>query len=223
MSNKKKGPPKKTIGDAAHAVVRGVLGIVPYAGSSAIELLNAVITPPLERRRQAWMTDIGERLEKLEADGFDIKTLEQNEEFISTLLYASHLAIRTHHEEKLAALRNAVINTARNQAPDATLRQMFLNFVDSLTELHLQILKFFQNPGPPPGGMTMGGLSHVIEGAFPGLRGRKPIYEQIGRDLNSRGLLAGVGFDVTMTGSGLAAKRTTDMGDRFLQFIEESK
>ena len=77
--------------------------------------------------------------------------------------------------------------------------------------------------GPPTGGMSMGGLNHVIEGAFPELRGRKPIYEQIGRDLNSRGLLAGVGFGGTMTGSGLAAKRTTDMGDRFLQFIEESK
>ena len=223
MSNKKKGPPKKTKGDAAHAVARGVLGVIPFSGSSAIELLNAVITPPLERRRQAWMTDIGERLEKLEADGFDIAALDQNEEFISTLLYASHLAIRTHHEEKLVALRNAVINTARNQAPEATLQQMFLDFVDSLTELHLQILKFFQNPGPPPGGMTMGGLSHVIEGAFPELRGHGAIYEQIGRDLNSRGLLAVVGFNVTMTGSGLAAKRTTDLADRFLKFIQESE
>ena len=146
----------------------------------------------------------------------------KNEEFISTLLYASHLAIRTHHEEKLAALRNAVINTARDQAPEATLQQMFLDFVDSLTELHLQILKFFQNPGPPPGGMTMGGLSHVIEGAFPELRGQRAIYEQIGRDLNSRGLLAVVGFNVTMSASGLAEKRTTDLGDRFLQVIEES-
>ena len=100
---------------------------------------------------------------------------------------------------------------------------MFLDFVDSLTGLHLQILKFFQNPGPPPGGMTMGGLSHVIEGAFPELRGQTAIYEQIGRDLNSRGLLAVVGFNVTMTGSGLTEKRTTDMGDRFLQFIEESE
>ncbi len=223
MSNKKKGPPKKTKGDAAHAVARGVLGIIPYAGSSAIELLNAVITPPLERRRQAWMTDIGERLEKLEADGFDIAALQKNEEFISTLLYASHLAIRTHHEEKLAALRNAVINTARNQAPEATLQQMFLDFVDSLTELHLQILKFFQNPGPSIGEMDLGGLGEVIEGAFPELKGKNAIYEQIGRDLNSRGLTAGVGFGGTMTGSGLAAKRTTDMGDRFLQFIEESK
>ena len=99
MSNKKKGPTEKTKGDAAYAVARGVLGFIPYAGSSAIELLNAVITPPLERRRQAWMTDIGERLEKLEADGFDIAALQKNEELANRLRLRHREVFQRLHEQ----------------------------------------------------------------------------------------------------------------------------
>ena len=222
MPDKKTGPPKKTKGDTAHAAARAVVGAIPFAGASAIELLNAVITPPLERRRQAWMIDISERLEKLESNGVDVAALQQNEEFISTLLYASHLAIRNHHEEKLEALRNAVINTACNQAPEAALQHMFLNFVDSLTALHLQILKFLQAP-VASGGISMGGLSTLIEAEFTELRGQRSLYDQIGKDLYARGLINVESFHTTMTGSGLTQKRTTGMGDSFLRFIGESE
>jgi hypothetical protein len=58
--------PKATKGDAGHAIVRAGLGAIPVAGSAATELFNAIVVPPLERRRSAWMEQVGEALRRLE-------------------------------------------------------------------------------------------------------------------------------------------------------------
>ncbi len=62
----KYSPPEPSTGDAAHAVARSGLGAIPIAGTAAVELLNALVTPPLERRRREWMERIGEGLRRLE-------------------------------------------------------------------------------------------------------------------------------------------------------------
>ncbi len=65
----------------------------------------------------------------------------------------------------------------------------------------------------------MGALSHLVEQALPELRGRREIYDQLWRDLYSRGLVNTEGLHVMMTGGGLVAKRTTEISDAFLNFI----
>ncbi len=213
-------PSKKSAGDAAHAVARAGLSAIPVVGGAAVELFQAVIQPPLEKRRDKWMQDIGDRLSQLESEGLRIEDLQSNEQFISATMYASQLALRTHQESKLEALRNAVVNVAKGQAPEEAVQQLFLNFVDSLTEVHLRILKAFQSP-TPPSGMSVGGLSNVLENSLPDLMGRQAIYDQFWKDLYSRGLVNTEGLHVTMSGDGLAQKRTTDLGDAFLDFISE--
>src|SRR5690606_29048764 len=108
------------------------------------------------------------------------------------------------------------LNIATGQAPDETRQHLFLDIVDSLTELHVRILQLFQKPTPPPS-LMMGGLGDVIEHNIPGLRGQQELYGQLWRDLFSRGLLNTQHIGVTMSDSGLAAKRTTDLGDQFLR------
>lgn len=164
------------------------------------------------------MADVGVRLSELEVQGLRLEELQVNEQFVSAVMYASQIALRTHKEEKLEALRNAVIHVATGQAPDEAVQHLFLGFVDSLTELHLRILKIFQAPATPEN-ISVGGLSHVLEFNVPELRGRRDIYDQFWRDLYSRGLVNTDGLHTTMTGSGLASKRTTGLGDAFLEFI----
>ena len=168
------------------------------------------------------MASVGEKLQKLENNGLELETLQENQQFISAAMYASQLALRTHKQEKLEALRNAVINIALGQAPEEAIQNIFLNFVDTLTELHIQILKLFQAPTPPPG-MSMGGLGNVIEHNMPNLRGQKDLYNQIWKDLYSRGLVSTEGINATMSGQGLGQKRSTNFGDSFLSFISESE
>lgn len=133
-------------------------------------------------------------------------------------MYASQVALRTHQTEKLDALRNAILNVAQDQAPEEAVQHLFFNFVDFFTELHLRILRVFQAPSPPPN-MSMGGLSNVLEFNIPELANRREIYDQFWKDLYSRGLVNTEGLHITMSGNGLAAQRTTALGNAFLEFI----
>ena len=122
--------PKKTAGDVAHAAVKAVLAAVPVVGGSGVELFQFVIQAPLEKRRVEWMERIGQGLARLEAKGIDIAGLCESEEFVSAVMYGSQIALRTHQEKKLEALRNAILNVAACSAPEEALQLMFLNFVD---------------------------------------------------------------------------------------------
>jgi hypothetical protein len=228
-TGKKYESPKPGKDDAAHAVARAGISAIPYVGGPTVELFNALITPPLERRRRQWMEEVADGLRKLEQErGIQLEKLQENAAFIDILMHASLVAIRNSQEDKRRALRNAVLNAALPKPPDQAQQQIFLYLVDSFTEWHLRILRFFHNP---PGwfqnqnrqfpSLGMGGLSHILEKAFPQLRGRRSFYDQIWSDLSTRGLVNTSGLHTTMSGAGLAAPRTTDIGQLFLRFIEK--
>lgn len=161
-------------------------------------------------------------LEALEKDGLKVQELKDNPQFISAVMQASQIALRTHQEDKLQALRNGVPNVAAGNAPEDALQGLFLSYVDFFTVWHMQILKVFQAP-PGPSGMSVGGLSNVLESAISELRGQRDLYDSLWRDLFIRGLTNTENLHVTMSGSGLAQKRTTGLGDKFLAFISETK
>lgn len=210
--------PERTRGDTAHAVVKAALSMVPAVGGPAVELFQYVVQPPLEKRRDQWMRDVGEKLEELRANGLDVDKLQSDERFISAVMHASQAALRTHHAEKLAALRNAILNVATGRGPDETTQHLLLSFVDDLSEMHLRILKVFHAPEPPLG-VSMGGLERVLEHNIPDLRGQHELYRQLWRDLYARGLLNTENMVVTMSGRGLSERRTTRLGEQLLAFI----
>ncbi len=221
MSDEKFNTPQRSKGDAVHAIAKAGLSVIPVVGGPAVELFQYVVQPPLERRRDAWMAEVGEKLQELETQGIKLEGLQTNEQFLSAVMYASQVALRTHLTAKRDALRNAILNVAKGQAPDEAIQHLFFNFVDFLTELHLKMLRVFQSPIPPPS-ISMGGLASVLEFNIPELRNHRDIYDQFWRDLYSRGLVNTEGLHITMSASGLAVKRTTDLGDSFLRFIAES-
>lgn len=220
MADNKLKAPKQSKGDVAHTLVKAGLSAIPYVGGPAVELFQCLIQPPLEKRRGEWMAQVGEKLQELEASGLKLDELQKNEEFVSAVMHASQIALRTHQKAKLDALRNTIVNVAKGHAPDEALQNVFLNLVDSFTELHLEILKVFQAPSPPSS-MSVGGLNSVLEHNIPRLRGHRELYDQLWKDLYSRGLVNTDGLHMTMSGSGLGQKRTTGIGDTFLKFIEE--
>jgi hypothetical protein len=213
----KNKPPKRSKGDIAHSVAKAALGSIPVAGNAAAEFFQLLVTPPLERRRDEWISEIDARLKKLETEGITLSSLQANKQFISTLLQATQMALRTHQQEKLEALRNAVVNSARPGAEESE-QQMFLNFVDIFTGWHIQILRLFRTP-PTVSTILSGPLSAVIERQFPELRGRRDFYDQVWRDLFFRGLVNTEELQVMMTAHGLTQQRTTPLGNRFLDFI----
>lgn len=222
MADEKIGVPQRSKGDAAHAIVKAGLSAVPMVGGPAVELFQYLVQPPLDKRREAWMKEVGEKLQELEKKGLELAKLQGNEQFISAVMQASQAALRTHKAEKLAALRNAVLNIATGQAPEEIVQHLLLSFVDQLSEMHLRILKVFSAPAPPPG-LSVGGLGSVLEDNIPELRGRRELYDQLWRDLYSRGLVNTDGLHVTMSGNGLTQRRTTGLGEALLQLIADGE
>ena len=223
---KKIEAPESGKGDVVHGLAKAVLSAIPVVGGPAAELFAMVVTPPLEKRRTKWMHNVGETLNTLKEKGIDVGELSENEAFISTVLHASQAALRTHHQEKLEALQNAVVNVAVGNAPNEDIQMMFINLVDSLTPWHIKILRFFQNPielgrtkGIRPEGMYMGSPSQILEQYYPELRGQREFYDLVVRDLHARGLFTLDSLHTMMTANGTFTSRTTKLGDEFLNFI----
>ena len=226
MSEQKK--PKKSIGDAVHAVVKSVISQIPIAGAPAAEIFALIVVPPYERRRDEWVESIGIGLKELaeKVEDLRLEELSQNETFITTATHASQAAIRNHQKEKLEALRNAVLNAALPNAPEEDLQLMFVYYVDSFTPWHLVILKFFDNPKEWGNkhdikfpSFTSGSPSTILELTLKELQGKQEFYDLFSKDLFARGLLSTGSLHISMTEAGMFASRTTALGKQFLSFI----
>lgn len=229
MSDEEKyEPPKSGAGDVGYTVVKAGLGSIPVAGAAASELLGLVVTPSLEKRRNKWMEEIGDALRQLEEKmGVVIESLQDDEQFVDAAIEASQIAIRTSNEEKKEALRNALLNAALPNPPQDTVQKMFLSFIDTLTVWHIKLLALFDNPprfieknNVRFGNLSMGSMSHLLETAFPELRGKRDLYDLVWKDLYSRGLVNTDELHTMMTGGGIIARRTTALGRNFIAFIK---
>lgn len=222
-------PPEPDKGDTLHALARAGLSTVPWVGGIAAEVFQLLLASPIEKRRQEWMDEVAEGLRGLEENqGLKLEDLQSNDVFIDTVLKASQIAFRNSQQEKREALRNAVLNAALPDPPEASLQQMFLDIVDSFTVWHLRLLILFDNVERwagnnnhqfPP--LMAGSLSHILESAYPELRGQRAPYDQIWSDLHQRGLVNTDSLHGMISGQGLIARQTSELGAQFIEFIEE--
>jgi hypothetical protein len=220
--------PKKSAADVAYTVVKAAVSAVPVAGGPAAEVLGLIFGPPLEKRREKWLEQLADAIREIQEKMAELtpEKLSENEAFVTTALHATEIAVRTHDQEKLEALRNSVVGAALPDAPDETLQQIFLNYVDSLTGWHLRILSFFDDPRGWGEShkikyqtWTMGSSSRVLEASMPELAGRRAFYDLIISDLEQRGLMPGGGVHAMVTAEGMFSPRTTPLGKQFLNFI----
>ena len=219
---------KPTKGDVVYTITKAGLSSIPIVGSAASEIFSAILTPPLTKRREKWLNEIAERLQELEEKipEFKIESLSENDMFITCISQATQSAIRNHQHEKLIALRNTVLNAAITSSIDDNIQLMFIQFIDALTPWHLNVLDLFNNPlewfnrnSVPTPNISVGSPAQILELAFNDLKGRRSFYDQIVKDLYSRGLMNTDSLHITMTGSGIIASRTSEMGKMFIGYI----
>ncbi|MBX4258550.1 hypothetical protein KTC96_18920 [Clostridium estertheticum] len=219
---------KPTKEDVVYTIAKAGISSIPIVGGAASEIFSAILTPPLTKRREKWLNEIAERLQALEENipEFKIESLSENDMFITCILQATQSAIRNHQQEKLIALRNTVLNAAITSSIDDNIQLMFIQFIDALTPWHLKVLDLFNNPlewfnrnNVPTPNILMGAPAQILELAFNDLKGRRPFYDQIVKDLYSRGLMNTDSLHITMSGSGIIASRTSEMGKMFIRYI----
>lgn len=224
--------PKSSAGDIAYTVVKAALGSIPGAGAGAAELFGLIFTPPLTKRRDEWIESLAQGLRQLEAkvQHFKIEYLTQDDAFITAALHATQSALRAHQQEKLDALRYAVLNAALHTESDEDIQLMFLNFIDNFTPWHLRVLRRFHDNAPPRDfGRDDAYLAKLfpellrLEPAQTELAGQVEFFAQLVRDLEGRGLIDTQSTTKIGPLGGTMTGRTTELGQRFLHFITSPK
>lgn len=222
---------KETKNDIAYGVAKAAFGSIPIVGAAASELLQLLVISPVEKRRNEWMIEVGEKLKQLEEKGeLDLDKLANNDVFIDVVLQTTQLALRTSEKEKIQYFKNIILNSAVEENPNITEVQIFLNFISTFTVWHMKILKLFDNPEDwfkknekSMPSYFSADLSNVLVEAYPELSGKRELYDLIWEDLSRAGLHNTSGLHTKMTGSGLMVSRTTTFGKEFLEFINKSR
>lgn len=218
--------PEKSFGDHLHLILRAGISAIPTLGGPALEFLNAVVAPPIERRRNDWFNELADKIYALERENrLKVEGLAENEEFISAVLQATTSALRNHQQEKLDALRNAVLNSALGKSPEGVKSEMFLAFVDQFTALHLRVLRVLQELSASDRLVAQNAvpnkvLSEVAMESVPGLRGHSALAQMLVEDLLRRGLILWTSPAIeTYVKPGI--RGASELGEEFLRFISD--
>jgi hypothetical protein len=127
-------PHKSTAREIVERTAEAGLGSVPVVRNALAVAFVTALGCRLEERRERWFTQLAEGLEELRqrVDDLDLEALTGNDPFTDAAVTATRTVehtIRTrtvehtHQEEKIEALRNAVLNSAVPGRPMPTPRR----------------------------------------------------------------------------------------------------
>ncbi|NEJ81779.1 hypothetical protein GR268_34615 [Rhizobium leguminosarum] len=231
QDGKKNYPEKSLLSDGRKLAIQLLSlidGVAPGAGLLSQQLAEYNIPDPLEKRRTIWHKDLNKRLEELSErlDGFDPRSLMENDNFITAVIETTPLAIKTHLESKRARLANVVLNVAAGRTVNDVLKGKFLGLIDEFSDEHFRMLDVLRSPkscaelqkyadGNLSGStfqvislqLTADGISHQVQHV---------IYV----DLQQHRLTPGDGASLG-GGSSISDNNLTDLGQAFLSFISD--
>ncbi len=210
--------------DKAFNIVKAVAGLEPITGFLAT-LVNDFIPSEVSKRRDALLLRLEEDFKNL-SDRINNEMISKPY-FISIFMQSFRSAMATEKQEKIDSYRAIILNTLIAQNPDTDSLEMMIKITDSLTPLHIKLLKVFNNPqiyldnNPDAktrfGNIYMGGLSHLVRACFPSYP--QDLISVALKDLESIGLGNGLNGGATMTVQGILQSHLTDFGRRYLTFI----
>lgn len=238
---------ENTTFDYALAIAKVGALAFPFLGAG-VTFVDLVTAPARGKRMDEFcerlrtgLNDLSQTVQSLTPD-----TLAKSDPFISAFAQAAQAALKTHQDQKLDALRNAVLNVAIGKESDPDRQQYFLAFVDRFSEKHLEMLKFLHDPAGfhNARGQKPPRLNHVhskllintlVAQAFPNDRGTAEnaagfqLVEGLLDDLINAHFVAFQRNQETWvvpayaipSGGGIIGKMTTHLGEAFLVFIAE--
>lgn len=218
-------PPEKSGGDVANAIGKALASSVPVVGGALGVLYENVFAPPFAMRQQRFMEYLYERVEQLKENVKDLtdKKLSEDPEFISAVARAAQIALRTHNEDKLKLLMNALQNIVVMDIGELE-SHLFLTGIDELTPLHVHTLSFYDNPieymtkmGVYNPNVRLGTPNANLKTAISIFRDNSLLLDIIKGDLVRRGFVHDIQGDTNMTNP--LVSYTTKLGTRFLQFL----
>ena len=212
--------------DVVRGTVEAAVSLLPF-GSAVSELAEVVIAPSLGKRREAWLSHVGEAVADLQENSLTLDRLADDEEWISALFEASRIAVGTHLESKLKMLQALLVRMAIEQprSGEQVIVRRFLRFVEELDEEHFLLLRYASDPqrwfeqrSLPLPSMTMGSRGSIMDAAELGID--RPALNIIMQDLAQRELLSAGLFSGTVTEASLYDPLTTALGNELLAWVK---
>ena len=109
--------------DIVYTALQVGINLIPVVGGTFGAAAAMVTKQVVKQRTERFFQSVVDRLEEL---GIRVEHLEQLQETFASRIQQRILAAqRTHQQDKLEALRNAVVNCVLPTAPEETLQQFF--------------------------------------------------------------------------------------------------
>ncbi len=223
-------PTKSSAREITEAAIEGSAGLIPVVGSPLAVAFALTMGWAYNKRMTAWLEGLAEAVTELQEQSAEwtFEALAQDEVFVDAVAAASRAAQATHSAEKLAALRNGVLNSLAADAPSLDEQARFFRLIEEFTPAHLRLLSFLDEPGRffDEAGVArptlmMGGRSSLLQ-ELPEFRDRRDWYDLLSNDMAAAMLTNHGGLHVTQSGASLWEPATSPLGKRFLAFIRQA-
>jgi hypothetical protein len=203
-------------------ILKAGLSAAPFAGAIA-SLLSDYIPSNRSRRIEEFAHSVAQDLDRLQEHVDEEHVL--SEQFAYMFEQSFRGAADNPQREKREAFRGVLVNAALNTTDEDT-QEYFLNLVNSLSVLHIRILKFMAYPeryleeAGIPSGRIGGGFGQMFGVAIPGVP--VDVIRSAFGELYRYGLITtDQTIFSTMTsaqGLHLLGGRVSDLGMRFIRF-----
>lgn len=142
------------------AVVAATAGI-PLLGGPISVLLDKYLPDYAQRKRDAFLEQVGNGLAELEKRIKPENLLR--DEFLSVFVKTTQQAITEHSDEKTECLRSIILNSSLEPSASFDERTLFLRLVSDLTEDQIKILKAIYISGAIPKDKYKSLLDYTVE------------------------------------------------------------
>ena len=204
-------------------ILKAGLSAAPFVGAIA-SLMSDYIPSSRARRLEEFARSVAEDLDRLKSQVREEYLLTDDFAFMFEKCFRG--AAENPQREKIEAFRGILVNAAIRTDLAEEEKEYFLNLVNSLSVLHIRILKFMAAPeryledtGIPPA-RIQGGFAHFLPTAIPGVQVEvlKSAFGELFRYGLTNADQTIFGTFTSGRGLDLLRGRVTDLRNRFIGF-----
>lgn len=227
----KQRPKKSTKRDLVEAAVEGAAGMVPIVGSPIAVAFAVTMGWTYNKRLTLWLDDLAQAVDDLQQQldtPLSIKELAEDPAFIDAVVHATRAAQATHQQEKLDALRNAVLNATLVGAPDVDEQARFFRIIDQFTPAQLRMLAYLDDPSGWYQRHSIEQPRYMAGSRLQALQTALPEFASqdwallVAKDLADNSLLI-ANLTGMVSGGAVYDALTTPLAKRFLTFISDPR
>lgn len=194
---------------------------LPIIGGPISIIMDKYLPEFVEERREKLWEEINKQLLSLEKAGTQLDLNSQM--FLSVFMKCFKLAIEEHEVEKITAFRNIIVNSALPRSNEFDETTLFMNWVREFTVDQIRVLKAIKHNEEIAYNSNSSELYYILKQHFPYVP--KDYLIMCAQEL--------VGKNIIVYGNGHRVRELknpdqkvwflSDMGDRFISFIESPK